>query len=101
MPFSLADIETLEQDEDATPESEALALQRAINSGMWSLQGSYGRAMMAAIETGRCMLGPAAAHDYWGNRIPARTEVQEGTKGSRQFVAERFGEDWAEMLEGA
>ena len=82
-------------------EAEVMALQRAINSGMWSLQGSYGRAMMAAIECGQCMLGLDHAVDYWGNRIPSRSEVEAGTKGSRAFVVEHYGEDWAQMLEGA
>lgn len=77
-----------------------LSIQRAINSGSaWSLQGSYGRAMMEAIESGNCMLGPTPARDYWGNRIPSRTEVQEGTKGSRSFVVDHCGEDWAVSME--
>jgi hypothetical protein len=48
--------------------------------------------MMAAIEEGRCLLGPQPAQDAWGNRIPSRTEVEPGTKGSREFVAARQGE---------
>lgn len=99
--FSLNDVNVLECDEDASEENEALSIQRAINSGMWSLQGSYGRAMMGAIEAGSAMLGPYPARDYWGNRIPSRSEVKEGTKGSRQFVVEHMGEPWALMLEGA
>lgn len=75
------------------------AMQRQINAGQWSLQGSHGRAMMDAIEGGHCILGKAAAHDYWGNRIPARGEVVEGTKGSRGFVVEAMGEDWAAKME--
>lgn len=99
--FSMADVEVLECDGEASREDEALALQRAINSGMWSLQGSYGRSMMAAIERGECMLGRHGARDYWGNYIPARDEIREGSKGSRQFVVDRMGEEWAVMLEGA
>lgn len=77
------------------------ALQRAINGGeAWKFQGSYGRAMMAAIEEGRCLLGPQPAEDAWGNRIPSRTEVEPGTKGSREFVAARQGEAWATRMEG-
>ena len=81
-------------------DDEAVMMQRLINLGQWSFQGSYGRAMMDAIESGRCMLGMRAARDYWGNIIPARDMVQPGTKGSREYVAERMGEGWAEMLEG-
>lgn len=77
------------------------ALQRAINCGEgWKFQGSYGRAMMAAIEEGYCLLGPQPAQDAWGSRIPSRTEVEPGTKGSREFVAARQGEVWAVRMEG-
>lgn len=80
--ISLEDVYTIEEDEEATREEEVAALQRFIGAGMWSLQGSYGRAMQAAIDTGECVLGPSPAHDYWGNRIPSRHEVKPGTLGS-------------------
>ena len=77
-------------------------MQQLINSGSaWSFQGSYGRTMMEALESGRCMLGEQPARDYYGNRIPSRHEVQEGTKGSRQYVVEACGEDWAQHMEAA
>ena len=77
------------------------ALQRAINGGEgWKFQGSYGRAMMAVIEEGRCLLGLQPAEDAWGNRIPSRSEVEPGTKGSREFVVARQGEAWAVRMEG-
>jgi len=99
--FSVEDIEVIEGDA-ASEEEYYLALQRAINSGSaWSFQGSYGRSMMHAIESGACMLGLVPARDAYGNRIPARAEVEEGTKGSRQFVVDQMGEEWAAMLEGA
>ena len=53
---------------------------------------------MDAIESGRCVLGPTPARDYWGNRIPSRTEVQEGTKGSIEFVRNECGDEWVEMI---
>ena len=96
--LTLSDINTIETDEDATEEEYFCSLQRAINSNAWSLQGSYGRAMMNAIESGRCVLGPTPARDYWGNRIPSRTEVQEGTKGSIEFVRNECGDEWVEMI---
>jgi len=55
---------------------------------------------MAAIEEGYCLLGPQPAEDTWGSRIPSRTEVEPGTKGSREFVAARHGEVWAARMEG-
>lgn len=99
--FDLEDIRVLEEDDEASEEDEALSLQRAINDGMWSLQGSYGRSMMAAIESGACMLGPKPARDYWGNYIPARDGVVSGSKGSRAYVVAHRGEEWAVMLEAA
>lgn len=93
------DIMTVEQGAE-TEEDYYTALQRTINQGTgWKLQGSFGRTMMDAIEAGRCMLGTRPTIDYWGNRIPSRFEVQEGTKGSRRYVIARCGEDWADMLE--
>lgn len=101
--FTVNDVLTIdiESEMEASAEQRLLALQRAINSGMWSLQGSYGRAMMAAIEDGQCMLGTHSARDYWGNYIPSRDEVKEGTKGSRAFVVARMGEAWAKRVEEA
>ena len=78
-----------------------LSVQRAINAGHWSIKGSYGRAMMAAINSGHCLLGPNAARDYWGNAIPSRDDVKEGTKGSISFVEAAMGGDWLFEMEGA
>ena len=100
--MNLSDIQMIEGEVEGDEMDEALALQRAINSGSaWSFQGSYGRAMMAAIEAGACMLGEKPARDYWGNSTPSRDMVQEGTKGSRQYVVDRMGEDYAAALEAA
>jgi hypothetical protein len=97
--LTLNDIDTIESDDDVSTEDYYLAIQRAINGGSWSLQGSYGRAMMDAITSGRCLLGTARARDYWGNLIPSRTDVQEGTKGSREYVLDAYGADWLELVE--
>ena len=86
MPVSVDDILTIESDEDASLEDEVEALQRMISDGHWSMQGSMGRAMMDAIESGYCVLGPDPAYDYWGNRIPSRSEVKSGTKGSIAYA---------------
>lgn len=75
------------------------AIQRQINAGEWSLQGSHGRTMMRAIEDGRCLLGKKRARDYWGNLIPARDDVMDGTKGSKEYVANEHGDDWADYME--
>lgn len=98
--LALDDVLAIEGEAE-TEEAYYMAIQRAINAGTWSLQGSFGRTMMEAIEEGRCMLGERGAKDYWGNYIPARSQVQEGTKGSADYVADRFGADWLELMQGA
>ena len=99
MTFTIKDINNIETDEDVSPAEYYQSIQRAINAGMWSMQGSYGRAMMQAISDGWCLLGNQSFNDYYGNRIPARTEVKEGTKGSPQFVLEQRGQEWLDFLE--
>lgn len=97
--FTANDAMELENGE-TTPEESAKLLQKAINDGTgWLLQGSYGRSMMQALEAGDCMLGLNPAKDAFGNRIPARHEVEAGSKGSRALVVQRHGEAWAQMLE--
>ena len=98
--LTLQDIDTIEngQDDDSA-EEHYFAIQRAINSGAaWSMQGSYGRAMMDAITYGHCMLGRDQCRDYYGNVIPSRDDVQAGTKGSYQYVIDTNGLEWADMM---
>lgn len=99
MTFELSDVFNIEG--DAKSEADYYAsLQRAINSlEAWKFQGSMGRAMMAAIEDGHCMLARSDCRDFYGNHIPSRAQVQEGTVGSRGFVVERMGEEWAAIME--
>jgi hypothetical protein len=75
------------------------ALQRQINNGsIWAMQGSCGRAAMDAIKSGDCMCAVVAGRDYWGNRVPARTDLQPGTFGTYEFVLERNGVEWADKM---
>ena len=98
--FDLNDIDNIEGADNECSELEYYrSIQRAINSGMWGLQGSYGRAMMEAITAGRCILGKTSARDYYGNYIPSRDEVKEGTKGSITYVLECSGGDWLFEME--
>ena len=99
--LTLNDINNIEVDEDVNEMDYFLSLQRAINSGMWGMQGSYGRAMMEAIKAGYCMLGTKAARDYYGNGIPSRNDVKPGTKGSKDFVIDAMGIEWANEMEAA
>ena len=97
--FDIDDIEVIEGDA-GTQEEYFESLQRAINSlSAWSMQGSYGRAMMQAINDGYCMLGREHTRDYWGARIPSRDEVRIGTKGSFEYVAKLHGRDYAKRME--
>lgn len=76
-----------------------IQVQQLINSGLaWNLEGHVGRTCMRAIENGDAMLGPTRHTDYYGNWIPSRSDVQQGTKGSFDFVAEHNGEDYATEL---
>jgi hypothetical protein len=76
-------------DEDA---DELAGLQELVDSGLaWQLEGSVGRACMAAIEAGRIALGPEGRRDYYGNYVPGRDEVEPGTKGSVEYVREHDG----------
>lgn len=82
-----------------TSEDYYLAIQAQINSlEAWKFEGSVGRAMMDAIKSGRCCLGFDRTADYWGNTIPGRDDVQDGTVGSVGYVTRAMGEDWAEMV---
>lgn len=99
--FTVEDIDTIESDEQASELEYYTSIQRAINSGMWSLQGSYGREMMEAIKAGLCMLGENRAQDYWGNTIPSRHDVLPCSAGSAEFVEDRQGLEWRLAMESA
>lgn len=94
------DMMILVGDQEADEMEVAIAMQNALNSGVgWRMEGSFGRSMMAALKSGRAMLGKFGVRDYYGNYIPSRFEVKEGSFGSRSFVAEAMGEDYASQLE--
>lgn len=79
--------------EDATEEEYVAAYQTLINTGQaWNMEGSVGRQAMALIEAGLCALGETDYRDYWGNHVPSRNQVQEGTKGSVQYVHDHGNE---------
>jgi hypothetical protein len=98
--LSIKDINNIETEAEVDDQEYYASLQRAINGGLWSLQGSYGRTMMQAISDGWCLLGTESFNDYYGNRIPSRTEVKEGTKGSPEYVLEHRGQEWLDFLTG-
>lgn len=64
--------------------------QKGINTGeIWSFEGSVGRFAMDCLKSGICVLPEKATYDYYGNRIPSRDEVKEGTTGSLK-LAQKF-----------
>lgn len=86
---------------DLPDEEAAKMLQGMIDDGSgWSLQGSYGRSMMDAIESGQAMLGSNPVKDAYGNTVPSYTMVQAGTKGSPEYVAAKMGEDYLRNVLG-
>jgi hypothetical protein len=96
--LSLHDIEMIEDGAETELEYYEV-IQKAINDGTaWKFQGSYGRTMMDAISGGYCLLGIHSSSDYYGNRIPSRDEVQEGTKGSYEYVVRLQGQEWADTM---
>ena len=97
----MIDYELLEGEVEGTEEQYYMEVQHAINGGVaWRFQGSYGRTMMDAIRSGRCMLGHGRHTDYYGNVIPSRDDVKEGTKGSYEYVLNMMGADWADVMGG-
>ena len=59
------------------------SMQSIINDGsVWHLEGSMGRYAMELIQCGACMLPKKAYRDFYGNRIPSRDELKDGTKGT-------------------
>ena len=96
--ITLNDINIIEGEDETSEVEYYSAIQKAINTGMWGLQGSYGRTMMEAISAGYCLLGRNDARDYYGNHIPSRDQVQAGTKGSYDFVVAERGQDWADLM---
>ena len=60
-------------------------LQESINLGTcWRLEGSNGRFAMSCLEAGVCMLPLEPKNDYYGNRVPSRSMLKQGTKGTFQ-----------------
>ena len=58
-------------------------MQNIIDTGaVWHMEGSMGREAMSLLEIGACFLPNKARRDAYGNRIPARSELTQGTKGT-------------------
>ena len=58
-------------------------LQGLINSGLaWQMEGSVGRLAMGALESGACYLPTKTYKDHYGNVIPDRNLLEDGSKGT-------------------
>ena len=58
-------------------------MQKLIKSGaVWHLEGSAGRAAMDTLRSGACYLPTTPHRDYYGNRIPSRNDLKDGTTGT-------------------
>ena len=69
-------------------------IQSLIESGTaWKMEGAVGRTAMDLLRSGACFLPKKSHRDYYGNRIPSRTEVKEGTTGSLQNAIKFFTEN--------
>lgn len=90
-----------EYEEEYSVEEQALEVQRQINAlHYWRFEGSVGRTLIDFINSGYCLLGHDDTHDYYGNHIPSRDQVQPGTKGSYEYVVNLRGKDWADTVKG-
>jgi len=60
-------------------------MQDLINSGTaWKMEGSIGRKAMECLRLGACMLPKKTFKDCYGNTIPSREDLKEGTQGTFQ-----------------
>ena len=73
------------------------SLQESINSGIiWKMNGSSGRFAMDCLEIGIVMLPKHSNQDYYGNTVPSRDVLKQGTKGTYQNAV-KF---WTNVLNG-
>lgn len=78
---------TLRAEHDGLHAYPVAFLQNLIDTGEgWRSEGALGRAIVAALADGSCVLGPSAHRDYHGNVVPARADVADGAKGSLAYA---------------
>jgi len=76
---------TLEQIIESQEAHGLTETQNRINDGsIWKFEGSVGRNAMALLESGACMLPLVKTYDAYGNMLPSRDMLKDGTKGTIQ-----------------
>jgi hypothetical protein len=77
----------LEAERDGLSHYPVAFLQNLIDNGEgWQAEGALSRAIVNALEDGRCVLGPVAHRDYNNRVVPARADVAPGAKGSLEYA---------------
>jgi hypothetical protein len=74
---------TIEQIRELQKGYRVAGIQESIENGQcWQMEGSTGRFAMQCLEAGICFLGEKPRYDYYGNFVPPRGMLEEGSKGS-------------------
>jgi hypothetical protein len=77
----------LEAERDGLSHYPVAFLQNLIDNGEgWQAEGALSKAIVNALEDGRCVLGPVAHRDYNNRVVPARGDVAPGAKGSLEYA---------------
>ena len=70
-------------------------IQDQINSGLvWKLEGSVGRFATSLLELGICILPLEDKKDSYGNTVPSRRKLKNGTKGTYQNAVNFWMKVW-------
>jgi hypothetical protein len=84
---------TLERITELQKEYGLTKAQELLNSGqIWGFEGSVGRATDDMLEAGILILPEKETKDYYGTKIPPRTVLKDGTKGTLGLAQEFWGE---------
>lgn len=88
---------TIERIQELQAEYGLTSAQNMMDTGdIWKFEGSVGRTASDLLEAGVLVLPEHANRDYYGNYVPGRDELRDGTKGTLGN-AQRF---WSLVEEG-
>ncbi len=74
---------TEEQIRELQKQNDLSMLQLFIDCGdAWKTEGHIGRSAMSALESGACFLPDKVHFDAYGNKVPARSMLKAGSKGT-------------------